>query len=123
VAIECIAAVLFVSDFLTEQIEGIKDNSTLVETYQRTKGRQLGVMGHIKEIFGDNMLLWPLPFPTYRTPDYLEPAIPEDENGPSYPCGQDDNDQLNIAGDDTECCGETELTGVKKDEASARQRR
>ena len=32
VAAECFAAVLFVSDFLQEQVESIQMNSTLVET-------------------------------------------------------------------------------------------
>merc|ERR1712110_1115795 len=62
VAVECLAAILFVGDFLQEQIESIQMNSTLVETYQRTHGERTCFMDHFRGIFGENMLLWPFPF-------------------------------------------------------------
>merc|ERR1719313_3143920 len=84
VAVECLAAMLFVSDFLQEQIESITQNSTLVETYQRTHGERTTVMEHLRVIFGDSWWLWPLPIRSCRTPNYWEMAIPDDPDAP-YP--------------------------------------
>jgi len=102
VAVECVAAVLFVSDFLNEQIESISQNSTLVETYQRTHGERSTFLEHLKSIFGDRWYLWPVPVYSCRTPNYMEPAIPDE--GPDYSSGnhQDDADALGIATDESE---------------------
>lgn len=101
VAVECVAAVLFVSDFLQEQIESITQNSTLVETYQRTHGERGDFTEHFKQIFGDEWWWWPVPLYSCRSPDYTEPAIPDDpDNYYSANPQQDDNDALGIANDD-----------------------
>jgi palmitoyltransferase len=100
VAIECLAAVLFVTDFLQEQIESITTNTTLVETYQRTHGVQLTFRQHFMQIFGSNMLLWPLPIPSTPRPDYGELALPDGDDYPgpsSY-----DSDMPDIFGPESE---------------------
>lgn len=103
VAVECLAAVLFVADFLKEQIESIQLNSTLVETYQRTHGERTTFMEQFKGVFGYRWYLWPWPVPSVPTPDYTEPAIPDDDHvfNEKMPF-TDDGDGLGIAGDDTE---------------------
>jgi len=99
VAVECLAAILFVHDFLSEQIESIETNSTLVETYQRTHGERTTFWGHFRTVFGHNWLLWPLPFRTHLPPNYLEPAIPDDQD--RYPNTREDED-IGIAGEESE---------------------
>lgn len=96
--VECIAALMFVSDFLTEQIESITTNSTLVETYQRTRGAKMTFQEHLNIIFGDNKWLWPIPIPSHRTPDYLERAIPENAGDEIEEIAPDDADSLGIGG-------------------------
>merc|ERR1719183_3243277 len=100
VAVECLAAVLFVSDFLQEQIESITQNSTLVETYQRTHGERSTFYKHWEQIFGERWLFWPMPISSHIPANYLEPAIPDE---PDYAYGghvsQEDNDTLGIASD------------------------
>lgn len=100
VTVECLAVVLFVGDFLQEQIESIQMNSTLVETYQRTHGERSTFMEHFRGIFGRNMMVWPLPWCTAPPPDYTEPAVPDDSDTPVMMA--DDNDNLGIAGDEYE---------------------
>jgi len=78
VSVECLAAVLFVGDFLQEQIESIQTNSTLVETYQRTHGRRTCSMDHFKAVFGHDWWHWPWPYVSHAPADYTEPAVPED---------------------------------------------
>merc|ERR1719158_355963 len=102
VMVVCVAAILFVSDFLTEQIESLNDNSTLVETYQRTHGERKDFWDHFRQVFGDNMLLWPFPIISYRKPDYLEMALPEGETMAQHPKGykarmsRSDADEMNV---------------------------
>eukprot|EP00439_Symbiodinium_sp_Y106_P036240 s1638_g4.t1 len=81
VAVECFAAVLFVSDFLQEQVESIQMNSTLVETYQRTHGTRSTFYNHFVAVFGASWWTWPLPYPSAPPPDYTEPAIADDPYG------------------------------------------
>merc|ERR1712232_1222568 len=52
----------FVGDFFFEQIEAIETNSTLVETYQKKRGRKMGMMEHMKEVMGPSLALWWIPF-------------------------------------------------------------
>ncbi|CAJ1386874.1 unnamed protein product [Effrenium voratum] len=78
VAMECFAAMLFVSDFLQEQVESIQMNSTLVETYQRTHGMRSSTQEHFKAVFGRSWWSWPLPYPSAPRPDYTEPAIADE---------------------------------------------
>jgi len=102
VALECLAAILFVGDFLQEQIESIQMNSTLVETYQRTHGERTNFWDHWSCIFGDNRLHWPWPYVSCREPDYMEPAIPDDADADNVVRWKDDEDSLGIAGSEYE---------------------
>jgi len=99
VAVECLAAILFVSDFLQEQIESIQMNSTLVETYQRTHGERTTFGTHFRAIFGDNLWLWPVPVALAQPTDYTEPVFPDDHDVSML---MEDTDSLGIAGEDTE---------------------
>lgn len=114
VAIESLAAMLFVADFLGDQVECIQSNSTLVETYQRTHGRQTTTRQQCEEIFGRNILMWPFPVATAPAPDYLEPVFPDaDAQGSAmvdYGVG--------IAGAESELVGQHEEADVSKREAS-----
>merc|ERR1712110_1193603 len=103
VTVECLAVVLFVGDFLQEQVESIQMNSTLVETYQRTHGERTCFMDHFRGIFGENMLLWPFPFVTAPPVNYHELAIPDDQD--MHHMMADENDNLGIAGDDDDLAG------------------
>eukprot|EP00933_Yihiella_yeosuensis_P066590 TRINITY_DN70935_c0_g1_i1.p1 TRINITY_DN70935_c0_g1~~TRINITY_DN70935_c0_g1_i1.p1 ORF type:complete len:329 (-),score=28.42 TRINITY_DN70935_c0_g1_i1:55-1041(-) len=105
VAVECLAAVLFVGDFLQEQIESIQMNSTLIETYKRTHGRRTDFWDHFKGIFGVRWWEWPLPYPSAPPPDFLEEAIPDGDSDFSYDDSHshgDDINSLGIAGKDSE---------------------
>lgn len=99
VAVECLAAILFVGDFLQEQIESIQMNSTLVETYQRTHGERSTTFEHFRGIFGHRWWIWPWPIPSAPSPRYTEPAIPDDMDMNSF---MDDSDNLGIAGEESE---------------------
>lgn len=101
VAVECIAAVLFVSGFLQEQIESITTNSTLVETYQRTHGELTTFMNQFRIIFGQAWWFWPFPVVSCEAPNYLEPAIP-DEPDDLHGNSSEDCDSLGIAGEESE---------------------
>eukprot|EP00927_Polykrikos_kofoidii_P015128 TRINITY_DN1670_c0_g1_i2.p1 TRINITY_DN1670_c0_g1~~TRINITY_DN1670_c0_g1_i2.p1 ORF type:complete len:308 (+),score=43.03 TRINITY_DN1670_c0_g1_i2:202-1125(+) len=96
VAVECLGAVLFVGDFLQEQIESIQMNSTLVETYQRTHGRRTTFCDHFRGIFGNCVWAWPVPVPTAPTPDYWEPA--EDDDADNLGTHVDENEAANNEG-------------------------
>eukprot|EP00441_Pelagodinium_beii_P009497 CAMPEP_0197690236 /NCGR_PEP_ID=MMETSP1338-20131121/108063_1 /TAXON_ID=43686 ORGANISM="Pelagodinium beii, Strain RCC1491" /NCGR_SAMPLE_ID=MMETSP1338 /ASSEMBLY_ACC=CAM_ASM_000754 /LENGTH=228 /DNA_ID=CAMNT_0043272663 /DNA_START=210 /DNA_END=893 /DNA_ORIENTATION=- len=100
VAVECLAAVLFVGDFLQEQIESIQQNSTLVETYQRTHGARTTFQEHFRAVFGLRAWMWPLPYPSAPHPDYTEAAIPDEVSDPVWE--DDDTSSLGIAGEETE---------------------
>lgn len=106
VVVVCLGAVLFVGDFLQEQIESIQMNSTLVETYQHTHGRRTTFDDHFRTIFGSPWWVWPWPFPTAEPPDYVEPAIPDDQGGHM----EDDLDTLGIAGGESEAAAGHERT-------------
>eukprot|EP00403_Amphidinium_massartii_P006621 CAMPEP_0178376982 /NCGR_PEP_ID=MMETSP0689_2-20121128/3684_1 /TAXON_ID=160604 /ORGANISM="Amphidinium massartii, Strain CS-259" /LENGTH=186 /DNA_ID=CAMNT_0019997023 /DNA_START=428 /DNA_END=985 /DNA_ORIENTATION=+ len=92
VAVECLAAILFVSDFLSEQVESIQTNSTLVETYQRTHGKRTCFGDHFRHVFGRQWWLWPVPVVSAPRPDYTEPVVMDEHD-----CIPDDGD-LGIAG-------------------------
>lgn len=77
VAVECLAAVLFVGDFLQEQIESIQTNSTLVETYQQTHGMRTCTWDHFRAVFGYHWYAWPWPYPSAAPAQYSEVAIPD----------------------------------------------
>jgi len=100
----CLGAVLFVGDFLQEQIESIQMNSTLVETYQHTHGKRSTFEEHFRTIFGSPWWVWPWPFPTAPPPDYVEPAIPDDQDSQAGYGGhmEDELDTLGIAGGESE---------------------
>jgi hypothetical protein len=126
VAVECLAAILFVGDFLQEQIESIQLNSTLVETYQRTHGERSTTLEHFRGIFGPRWWIWPWPIPSAPAPRYTEPAIPDDMDMNSF---MDDSDNLGIAGEESEesvrasgPLGAGTLTTRSGDDSSARPR-
>mmetsp|Transcript_27490 Transcript_27490/g.69333 ORF Transcript_27490/g.69333 Transcript_27490/m.69333 type:complete len:688 (+) Transcript_27490:297-2360(+) len=64
----------FVVDFLSEQVEAISTNSTLVETYQAKRGRLLPFREAARETFGEWRCLWWLPMANPSDPDYEEPV-------------------------------------------------
>eukprot|EP00747_Dinoflagellata_sp_TGD_P109692 gnl/TRDRNA2_/TRDRNA2_170762_c0_seq1.p1 gnl/TRDRNA2_/TRDRNA2_170762_c0~~gnl/TRDRNA2_/TRDRNA2_170762_c0_seq1.p1 ORF type:complete len:150 (-),score=19.64 gnl/TRDRNA2_/TRDRNA2_170762_c0_seq1:92-541(-) len=99
VALECLAAVLFVSDFLSEQIEAIQMNCTLVETYQRTHGERTTFSDHFCQVFGSRWWAWPVPWIRAPEANYLEEAIPDDAD---LPIMGDDSESLGIAGEESE---------------------
>jgi len=100
VAVECLAAILFVGDFLQEQVESIQMNSTLVETYQRTHGTPGTWSENFRQVFGNTWWKWPLPIVSCQRPDLIEPVLPDDLNQPYNYDGSDDG--LGIAGGDSE---------------------
>jgi hypothetical protein len=98
VTLECMAAILFVVDFLKEQIESIQTNQTLVETYQGTHGTITTFGEHFRAVFGDRWWQWPLPIRTAPLPDYSDPAVPD-----PFPWqSSSDVSSLGIAGQETE---------------------
>lgn len=101
VVVECLAAVLFVTDFFQEQVESITTNSTLIETYQRTHGERGTFTDHFRVVFGSNWLWWPWPVATADLPDYSELAHPDDANGFEGADGGDGGN-LDIAGEESE---------------------
>mmetsp|Transcript_7352 Transcript_7352/g.13025 ORF Transcript_7352/g.13025 Transcript_7352/m.13025 type:complete len:340 (-) Transcript_7352:178-1197(-) len=101
VAVECLAAILFVTDFLWEQVESIQTNSTLVETYQRTHGKRTTVEDHFKAVFGHRQLLWLVPVVSAPRPDYTEAVLNEGNPDP-WPSQFDDEGDLGIAGTESE---------------------
>lgn len=96
VSVECLAAVLFVGDFLQEQIESIQSNSTLVETYQRTHGRITTPFDHFKAVFGHRWYVWPWPIVSHAPAEYTEPAIPEADGAVA------EGENIGIAGEESE---------------------
>mmetsp|Transcript_110126 Transcript_110126/g.307888 ORF Transcript_110126/g.307888 Transcript_110126/m.307888 type:complete len:315 (-) Transcript_110126:136-1080(-) len=101
-ALVCIAAVIFIGDFLQEQIESIATNCTLVETYQHTHGERTSFMDHFRTVFGEHWFVWPWPFPTAPPPNYFEEAIPDRDGYAWGNADFDDTDNLGIAGEATE---------------------
>lgn len=105
-ALVCLAAILFVSDFLQEQIESIQQNSTLVETYQRTHGERSNFWAHWKGVFGYNWWLWPWPFRSHPPADYGEPAYPDQDSTDGFASFREE-DSLGIAGTEYEAADST----------------
>lgn len=114
VAVECLAVLLFVSDFLQEQIEAIQTNSTLVETFQRTHGARGTVMDHARTIFGHRYWLWLCPVRSAPPADYTEVAIP-DEADSLIMMHQDESAMLGIASDDDTTTFRPLLSGAPSD--------
>lgn len=106
VAVECLAAVIFVGDFLQEQIESIQMNSTLVETYQRTHGARQDFWEHFRAVFGRRWWEWPFPYPSAPLPNYTEEAFPDegliDSGFEDLSLYDDDSTSLGIAGEESE---------------------
>mmetsp|Transcript_7749 Transcript_7749/g.21758 ORF Transcript_7749/g.21758 Transcript_7749/m.21758 type:complete len:321 (-) Transcript_7749:179-1141(-) len=100
VALECVAAILFVSGFLWEQMDSIRYNSTLVETYKRVHGKRLTFMENFRSVFGRRWWAWPWPFPSSHPADYTEPTFPDDSD--TFNIMPDDADHLGIAGREDE---------------------
>lgn len=101
--------VFFCTDFLFEQIESIKTNTTLVETYQRVQGVERSLIENMVEVFGHDRWTWIWPVSPKIVPNYAEEVIPLPDDGDDISravaeCG--------VAGD------ETEGTLEKKDKSS-----
>jgi len=62
-----------VKDFLSEQIESIESNVTLLETFQNCHGDDS--VDVFRQIFGPNPLLWLIPLHTTAPPDYNETVV------------------------------------------------
>lgn len=65
---------VFVSGFLSDQVEAIESNTTNVETYQHTRGAELSFDEHMKIVFGSRRVFWPLPVLTDADPNLHEPV-------------------------------------------------
>ncbi|CAD7951800.1 unnamed protein product [Amoebophrya sp. A120] len=94
----------FVADFLSEQIEGIETNSTLVETYQAKRGRQFPTrFDKWAEVFGKRWYLWWVPYSNPNPVDLFEPVYTEvDRQGGSDP------DEIGVQGTDESESGSEE---------------
>eukprot|EP00922_Rhytidocystis_sp_ex-Travisia-forbesii_P039856 GHVS01059297.1.p1 GENE.GHVS01059297.1~~GHVS01059297.1.p1 ORF type:complete len:409 (+),score=18.53 GHVS01059297.1:119-1345(+) len=66
-------------EFLSEQWEAIETNSTLIENYKGTRGRQTDSWEALEEIFGKNWLWWCLPIPPQIQIDYTDPVYTDEE--------------------------------------------
>lgn len=62
--------------FLFEQYEALQSNSTLVESYQLTRGRQNGFFRNFKDSFGENAWLWLVPVPAKIHMEWAERVFP-----------------------------------------------
>ena len=60
--------------YLSDQLEFIESNVTLIETFQNSQGRSDGV-DVFRQVFGRNPWLWPLPIFSSAPPDYTEPVF------------------------------------------------
>ena len=65
---------IILKGYLSEQVEFMESNVTLIETFQNCRGRSDGV-DVFRQIFGSNPLLWLLPISTTEPPDYTEPVL------------------------------------------------
>eukprot|EP01056_Protomagalhaensia_sp_Gyna25_P002760 Protomagalhaensia_sp_Gyna_25__2759@NODE_258_length_4147_cov_14_802337_g199_i0_p2_GENE_NODE_258_length_4147_cov_14_802337_g199_i0NODE_258_length_4147_cov_14_802337_g199_i0_p2_ORF_typecomplete_len346_score29_94DHHC/PF01529_20/98DHHC/PF01529_20/1_1e28DUF4149/PF13664_6/4_1e03DUF4149/PF13664_6/0_14_NODE_258_length_4147_cov_14_802337_g199_i04911528 len=57
----CVYLGLLARSYLSEMVEALKSNSTLVESYQGTHGRQQKFADSLREVFGANTTWWFLP--------------------------------------------------------------
>jgi hypothetical protein len=64
------SAAYFSKTYLSEQLEAIESNTTLVETYQHARGDS-GI-DNFRCIFGERLLLWPFPIPTTKPANFSE---------------------------------------------------
>jgi len=64
-------AAYFGKTYLSEQLEAIESNTTLIETYQNTRG-EVGT-DNFRQIFGHSPWLWPFPLGT-QPPNFSEPV-------------------------------------------------
>jgi palmitoyltransferase len=64
------SAAYFSKTYLSEQLEAIESNTTLVETYQNIRGDS-GI-DNFRCIFGERLLLWPFPIPTTKPANFSE---------------------------------------------------
>jgi len=63
----------FVMTFITEQLESLETNTTLIETYQFSTAAVRGTFaGNFKVIFGTNVFLWFIPIDTADKPNFEE---------------------------------------------------
>lgn len=58
--------------YLTEMLEAVQTNSTLVESYQGTHGKSQKMSESLREIFGPKKYFWWLPIPPNITLDFHE---------------------------------------------------
>jgi len=105
IAVLCAFFIFFVSDFLSEQMESIKTNSTLVETYQYATGPSQSFHENVSQVFGFirtpiDYWKWILPIGSGVVPNLCEQV--------TYSQGMDGgekeniNQEVGIAGDDDE---------------------
>eukprot|EP01054_Gregarina_sp_Poly1_P005184 Gregarina_sp_Poly_1__5183@NODE_274_length_10212_cov_70_754460_g239_i0_p4_GENE_NODE_274_length_10212_cov_70_754460_g239_i0NODE_274_length_10212_cov_70_754460_g239_i0_p4_ORF_typecomplete_len330_score19_31DHHC/PF01529_20/1_5e02DHHC/PF01529_20/1_2e26DUF35_N/PF12172_8/0_0039_NODE_274_length_10212_cov_70_754460_g239_i052990 len=82
----CLALGHMANTYLSEMIEAIQTNSTLVESYQGTHGKQQKMQENLEEIFGPYKYTWWLPIPPCIRLDFKEivwrdaPAAKQPEN-------------------------------------------
>lgn len=92
----CVAGLKYSHEFLGEQIDFIESNSTLVETYQNTRGS--ANIDLFRSIFGDNCLWWLLPIHSSHPVDFSEPVMISDELlGKEKVLSKTDLDELGIS--------------------------
>eukprot|EP01067_Filipodium_phascolosomae_P002366 Filipodium_phascolosomae@DN237_c0_g1_i1.p1 len=75
----CLLFLWFCLDFLLEQMEGVKSNSTLIESYQRTHGRKGSFFHNLTQIFGELDIFWVVPTTPKLSIDWADPAIPNSD--------------------------------------------
>lgn len=74
-ALCCAVVVLVVSEFFLEQLEGIRTNSTVVESYMGLRGENMTFNSQFRVVFGDAWWTWPCPVRARVHMDYAEPAF------------------------------------------------
>lgn len=71
----CGVAAAFTHEFLKEQITGIRENCSVVESFMGTSGETSTFGEHFVTVFGRAWWLWPLPIPAFGRADYAESVV------------------------------------------------
>jgi len=94
-----LGAIVFMGDFLKEQLIGVQSNSTVVESYMGTCGATSTFATQFRAVFGEHWWTWPLPTRATIEADYAEPVFPIGRQGKFT---AEEYEYLGIAGDEDE---------------------